>query len=103
METKELKKMIIDFLVELRQDSHFNSALWETMIELFRVEAKKWNDKGSVPMSMVPYMMDLASQLSGGNRFADPVTSTRMEDAEMELLDLFYGLYDEEDNEIVEE
>ena len=74
METKEFKKMVIDLLVELRQDNHFNLELWETMMESLRELSGKWNEQGCIPMSIVPYMMDLVSQLSSGNRFVDEKT-----------------------------
>lgn len=37
--------------------------------------------------------------LAGGSRFIDESTAVKLEDAEIQLSELLYSLYDKEDNE----
>lgn len=101
MNTIEAKKKILDFLVELQMEFTFNDVLWNEIKDYFKQNMKDWKQAGAVPKGIVPYVMDLISALSGGSRFVDEAVLEKMFDEEMELLTIFYDLYDEEDSNLL--
>lgn len=92
----ELKGMIVDLLSELRMNSRWNEELWKKIYNSLQENIGVWKKEGYVPKSIVPYLLDMTSALSGGNRFADDATLEKMFEAEMEILEAFYELYDED-------
>lgn len=95
---RELKKNIIDFMTEIRIKDYWNSVLWNQIYSELCIRVDEWKVTGTVPKSIVPFIADLVSELSGGNRFVDDATAAEIENGEIAILQLLYQLYDEDDD-----
>jgi len=92
---EELKENIVSLLVELRNDCIWNENLWLKIVKEITSSIEVWNKTGNVPKTILPYFIDLAEDLAGGNRFIDYDTAIKVEDASIQLQELFNELLDE--------
>lgn len=97
----ELKKDILDLITAVRCDNRFDDEIWKRIRESIERFSAEWKETGSVPCSLVPFLIDLASHLAGGSRYVDDETDEKIEDASIYLSEeLMPPLLSEEDYQL---
>lgn len=98
---KQLKKDILDLITTIHADGRFDDEVWARICSTIESASDEWKKTGNVPCSVVPFLIDLASELSGGSRFVDDETAEKTEDASIYLnTKLMPPLLTEEDYEL---
>lgn len=85
-------EQIQQFLLKLRMDDVFDETLFQAIYAYFKEHMAEYKSSGIFPAGLLPSLLILVDQLSGGSRFWDKKTCTKAEDAEIALQELFVEL-----------
>lgn len=100
MEKLEFKKKVLQQLVEERINWKWNEERWNEIFTYLKTEIEKWNATGTVTKGVIPYICDMVNEFCVANDYLDEKSNEKMLAAGMDLLEMMYDLYDEEDESL---